>query len=444
MYKCEGVQIKTRANLKRYFDYDQIIGILAGNDTEEDFTEIVTEGEPLKTVLKNKAAEVPGYFTEIDDNPGTWQIGDGKGFLKKLNLDPGKYQTALNSCVQDDIILSTDQAYELLLAFALFAYAGYVPEENDGYLHQVKQRLNLRTEQLQEMMVKPSGTICLTEEETVFPSFSESMEMGTPELVVIRNESEALAVVRLENCPLQRHLNKQEEVMALTIGGKIAVFFPQICADDNQIIFNDKDKTIAMNTSGEETGCLEKQAKLFAVSRDYGFFSTDRDGKHISGTLPDDINICWLSAALDDYGYLTFEGKYVGAKPRDMWKNLICFDLSTGGGAAIKTNRDAINGNGKILAKNTAAVSTFGDHYILLLMDGSVQADVKLPGGNEFRAVCADANGYWLSTDEELIRLDNEGKEIFRGQTPMDEIVRDGLGQTVYGKGTDGKIYCLQ
>lgn len=48
MYKYEGVQIKTRADLETYFDYDQIIGILAGNDTEgyteEDFTEIVTGG----------------------------------------------------------------------------------------------------------------------------------------------------------------------------------------------------------------------------------------------------------------------------------------------------------------------------------------------------------------------------------------------------------------
>lgn len=447
-------KISTRDEVIEYFDYTVIMDILSRREDDgtkavrRDFLGIVEADVkqskhdiPLSVILQNQDTCLGDYFAEPGETGG-WQL-NAECLLEKLGINKDVYRDSLLGCTDNGAlkILSEEQAYTLLCSFALFAWVEKAPDETEQ--RQIRDRLGPAKH------YDASG-ISITEPESEYSGFPGDPALKTLKTVVLRHDCEGTCLVRLKGSPLCRHLEPGEELIALMANGEIAAFAPRICAAPGQVMYSTKDGVVSESAKGTQKQLLEiENPRFFAESREYGFLAVGEKQirqKRFRGRVPEG-KICWLSTTLDDYGFLTEAGAYVGKEPCKAWESqkLLCFDLSTGGGVAITAERKAIDRDGTVLGYDVASASCFGDHYILLFRDGTVRAD----GQEEFphssvRAVCADAEGYWLSTDEQLFYYGHRDTSCAQWDSPMEEIVRDGMGTTVCGLSTDGAICFLK
>lgn len=264
-------------------------------------------------------------------------------------------------------------------------------------------------------------------------------------LIVIQNKMDEPALIKLENCPIQWHLEPDEKILALTADGAVVTFLPRICAVEDHVIYQENDCLAAVGDAKEQIALGNEDITFFAESRKYGLLIADRNGKFIhtqfKGKTPGK-EVCWFGGDCEDYGFLFKDGTYEGHYSRMAWENVLFFQLSAGNGIAVTADRKAVDRNGKEICENAAAVSCCGKRYMILCMDRSVITDQGKIGllPSDVRSVCADAYGYWIATDEAVYR---RGEQEAEYQIILDEIERDNVGLSVYGLKMNGEIVCL-
>ena len=433
-----------------HFNYEEICDLLDGKAfgdkgyTEYDFLKIISKAAaedkicPLITILSEKEKCLGNYFEAAKDK---YRLEVEK-LLAELNVNlslQDSFRDALRKCTRKIAGLSKMQAYELLRAFALFGYINRVPNEDE--IRQICERMKITLEN------QIDNTQCGTEDEEG-NSGKALLKMQT-----LVNPSTETKKLKMNDGSLQRHLLPGEELTVLLSNGKVSAFFPRICAASEQIVYYDTKSgcVTATNDAGRVETLSVENASGFVSSKKYGLLVLQKAGsfnrEQFRGKLPDWGKICWFSAGSDNYGFLTEEGEYKGVRPCPAWEKerLLCFDLQDKGEIAITLDRQAMDPSGRILGENVAWASRYGNAFVLLHMDGTIYTEAgKVEGITRGRAICADATGYWISTDTQLICLSRKNWEICRFDIPMDEIVRDELGICVYGITTDGEIRKLE
>lgn len=424
----DGAHVKNFNGMQAHFFYSQVRDLI---HKEKHIAKIVDRKNVggMKYIIENvngieKVLRI--YTINTDSKYGIFTASDThrtvnlSGLIEFLKedlscKDSTKIHDSVSRVTSDGTRrLNPVQAYEVLLFSALFAYVQKTPEEDDeAYL------ANLLKQQSQDLT-----------------------------LDLIQNNTQNTIVIPAVDSPLQRHLASGEQVLALTISGKVITFLPRICALDGLVMYRKSSRLVAQDRNEKEVMSLDDpNVRIFSRSDDYGLLAADKHGifiqEYCTAEGPDS-EILWLRGDQDDYGFLLADGSYQGKLPKKGWNNLLFFDLCNGGAIAVTNDRKAIDENGKVLGEHIAAVSCCAQRWILLRLDGSVvtdQGDLSITEGIG-RAVCADAEGYWVSTDDKLLRIeDNTIVEEF--DEPMDEIWQDNFGNTVCGLSTDGNIQLL-
>lgn len=340
-------------------------------------------------------------------------------------------------------ILSQEQIREILLFGVLFVYVQREPQDRDFQALQAFLSLD-ETGMVQERL-RHCREMEVERPSMEFPCFMGAGEEKQLylEILVIRNGLNQPALITLKDCPLQRHLAPKEELLALMADGAVVTFLPRMCMTKNWAVRQSGDSLLAEKEGKTRTISLEGKGRVFFSESDrYGFMAADRNenfhGKRFKGKEPGG-KICWLKGDLQNYGFLLPDGSYCGHLAFKGWDQLLFFDLSGGSGIAVTADRTAIDGKGKVLGENIAAVSCCGQQYILLRMDGTVTSDQgklgEIPA--PARAVCADRQGYWVSTDNTLFYWDGAMKAW---QQAMDEMERDNTGTYVGGISPKGDL----
>lgn len=363
------------------------------------------------------------------------------GFLSKIWKESERIQLILSEVSaitsKGTINLSLEQAYEIILFCALFAWIRRIPATSD--VTQLKEYLNLNSLEASEQILKKAKELIIQEEIKVLPYFQGQSGKKTInlELAVIYNKLDVPALIQLDNCPLQRHLGAKEKMLALTVDGKVVTFLPRFCAAQNQLLLQQGSQLQPNDDTEDFVPLDEDDTVFFGESQEYGLLIANQEGKFISSKErfkgePPKQKIVWLQGDLRDYAFLDNNGRFIGRTQRTNWKNLLFFDISVGNGIAVTTDRRAIDANGNTLSHQAASVSCCGKHYIILRTDGTVLTDKGEVSRPDFpaRAVCADAYGYWISTDNKLYWL---GIGDSCCDQPLEEILRSNDGMTVFG-----------
>lgn len=451
------VLCETWEQLSEYFEYHtvrdtirsknkkRVREIVGKNMSERDTMLEIIDNDPTPAELL-QSGNYPGIFP-ADKESGKLGIDYDalSAFLRRFRADTGKLKQIIKftkgATYDGRVSLTAEQAYEVLLFSALFAYVHHEPKASDAAKLQEYMQLD------EPKALSIMKDIPLLRSETELPSFQKYTE-GKPfqlELVTIHNETDDIAAVTLKDSPLRQHLMPGEKLLALTVDGQVAAFIPRICVSRGEALYRDGDHLTA---TGPESGKQRKPDEIafFSGSDELGLLEADWEGTWIPTrklARKPSKSIRWLNGAIQDYGYLYSDGSYEGLRAREAWKEhkLLAFDLSGNGkGVALTADRKAIDENGETLSEDIAAVSCCGGKYILLKMDGSVVTDRdchKLD--SPVRAVCAAKTGYWIATDDKLLYMDQEGK-ILPHPHKLDEIQRDNTGEKVFGRQTDGVI----
>ena len=340
--------------------------------------------------------------------------------------------------------LSLDQAYEIIIFCALFVWIRRIPEERD--VTQLKDHLNLNTIEASEQILKKTNEIVIQEKVKVLPYFQgQSCEKPLNlELAVISNQLDVPVVVQLDSCPLLRHLGAREKMLALTTDGKVVTFLPRFCAAQSQLILQHGSKLQPYDDSKDFVQLDEDDTVFFGESQEYGLLIANQEGTFISTKDrfkgdPPKQKIVWLQGDLRDYAFLDNNGNYIGRTRKRNWKNLLFFDISVGNGIAVTADRRAIDANGNTLSHQAVAVSCCGERYIILRIDGTVLTDKGEISRPDFpaRAVCADAYGYWIATENTLYCLYESEESL---DYCIEEISRNNSGTVVYGVLSNGSF----
>lgn len=425
----DGAHVTKFEGLQAHFSYPQVreliyrekhIATIVKSKEVGDMLNIIKGVKNIEELLDDFTVGTPtrvGDIFNASDAHRTVVLDKLVEYLKKNYYfeDSTKIRNSVSRITSDGTRhLNPAQAYEVLLFSSLFAYVQKKPDEDDeAYLE------NLLKQQSQDLM-----------------------------LDLMQNKTQNTIVIPAADSPLQRHLAPGEQILALTISGKVITFLPRICALESLVMYRKSSKLVAQDRNKKEVMSLDDpNVHIFSRSDDYGLLAADEQGNFIQeycAAEGPDGEILWLRGDQDDYGFLLSDGSYQGRRPKKGWNNLLSFDLCNGGAIAVSNDRKAIDENGKVLGEHIAAVSCCAQRWILLRLDGSVvtdQGDLPITEGTG-RAVCADAEGYWVSTDDKLLRIeDNTIVEEF--DEPMDEIWQDNFGTTVCGLGTDGSIQFL-
>lgn len=462
MYLEDGIQIRNYDEMKEKFNYEHVRQIILEDKQDNELninrvgsvvdnanqrgTEItlqVIESSPTD-LLGGEGAEL---FPNLFDNQMI-NLGQLRNFLK--NEFAYQYEDVLVRIIDEatgkgKIPLDEEGEYELLLFCVLFAYLQYEPSDGDSVLF--KQYLGLNP--VQVALQGQKKQIKITESQTELPCYQPCAGV-VPKLewVVIQNDMQENVLVTLSGCPLRRHLDRGEEMLALTADGYVAAFLPRICTIQNNVVYQADDNLVIDDRRIQ----LNQEGALiaFTESKEYGYLYADRDGKLITKPQAGDPEyIRWLKGDVQDYGFLTPDGVYHGSLEMRGWNNLLLFDLSGKNSVALTAGRKAIDSRGHVLGTEIAAVSCCGENYVLLRMNGTVVigktgADQQEIPISSAHAVCADATGFWIAGDESLIRLGKDGSRNEESSYIIDEIERDNTGTTVFGLREDGSIQPLR
>lgn len=399
-----------------------------------DVEEAAEDSRPLLYTMIPEALEA---FLETSWKTKKWdKTGELLNSVRKVT-----YEGTVN--------LTADQAWEVLLFCGLFGTVQHIPEEADKKL--LAGYLQLKPEM--DKVLEDQNEILLTQEETVLPfcSSKHTVKSWQPKLSVINNTMEEAALVKLEDCCLQRHLESGEKCLVLTRKGRVVAFLSRFCVSDGQLILQEGSAVCAY-ADGSLTDTLElpeDDPVVLGESRRFGLLMVDRKGSFRKDLLKNNFRgsapekpVFWLRGDLEDYGFVTGTAKFLGHLPREAWNNICFFDISVGKGVAVTAGRKAIDGNGQALATDVAEVSCCGDRWIVLRTDGTVCTDgseIKKPDFPA-RAVCADDSGYWIATDHRLYRLTDTESCL---EESVEEFARSNDGATVYGRLTDGSYLQL-
>lgn len=419
-----GMHVETKRDLQEVFDYPEVRNFIGSEKDSWRITKILENHEDFfmldlitgtETILSKEPFS--GIFP-IDEKQRTVILNALETLLKeKFSIkDSLGICNSIRRVTSGGIRkLSSTQAYEVLLFSTLFAYVQKTPSEDDEVYLQ-----KLLKQQSQE-----------------------------PVLDLIQNNTQNTIVIPTVDSPLRRHLASGEQILALTISGKVITFLPRICALDGLVMYRKSSRLVAQDRNEKEVMSLDDpNVRIFSRSDDYGLLAADEHGifiqEYCTAEGPDS-EILWLRGDQDDYGFLLADGSYQGKLPKNGWNNLLSFDLCNGGAIAVTQDRKAIGESGEILGENIAAVSCCAQRWILLRLDGSVvtdQGELSIPEKTG-RAVCADAEGYWVSTNNKLLRIESN-TIVEEYDNPMDEIWQDNFGTTVCGLSTDGIIHFLR
>lgn len=348
--------------------------------------------------------------------------------------------------------LSLMQVREILLFGTLFAIVPKAPEERDLTLLQKYLALD-STQPLQEVLMGDQA-FDVKQSPTELPCFlgAKGRKMFPLRLARIRNVSDEAVLITLKNCPLRRTLPPKSQLLALvTKQGEVVTFLPGICMAMGQAVYQDGRNIVAECSGSKETLPLQSgEPFFFSESEQFGLLVADKDGqfqdRNFHGTKPEK-QVYWLKGDLENYGFLFSDGSYGGFRKYATWNSLLFFDLGGNNGIAVMADRTAIDSSGKKLGEHIAAVSCCDMQYIMLRMDGSVVTDLgEFPIPGPARAVCADAQGYWISMDDKLLYYN--GRE--RRQIPLpdgktvEELARDNAGTSVGGRTNENNILFLR
>lgn len=348
--------------------------------------------------------------------------------------------------------LSLMQVREILLFCTLFAIVPKAPEERDLTLLQKYLALD-STKPLQEILMGDQ-TFDVKQSPTELPCFlgAKGRKMFPLRLARIRNVSDEAVLITLKNCPLRRTLPPKSQLLALvTKQGEVVTFLPGICMAMGQTVYQDGRNIVAECSGSKETLPLQSgEPVFFSESEQFGLLVADKDGqfqdRNFHGTKPEK-QVYWLKGDLENYGVLFSDGSYGSFRTYATWNSLLFFDLGGNNGIAVMADRTAIDSSGKKLGEHIAAVSCCDMQYIMLRMDGSVVTDLgEFPIPGPARAVCADAQGYWISMDDKLLYYN--GRE--RRQIPLpdgktvEELARDNAGTSVGGRTNENNILFLR
>lgn len=403
-------------------------------------------GNLLKFVsnLWNKTKDFWKDFDKKEDLDGEF----GNSMEPKTDGLPSERFFAL-LCGMLPCSLSRVQAHELLLFCTVCAVVHHIPDKDDViFLKRDCMKLDDGIIQVPEKSEDP--TIELLNPESTLPGFRKKQETRTLKLfqTEIRNSTDDVALVKLQNSPLQRWLQPEESLLALDTGDGFVTFQPRICVSGDTVI---RQKDSRLVSDENEQDCLElkdAQPVFFAESRKYGLLIADKTGLFQDTNFRIKVpgqTVCWFRGDCEDYGFLLPDGSYRGASSRKGWTDLLFFDLGMGSGVAVTADRQAIDGSGRQLCGQVAAVSCCGSRVIFLKTDGSVETDRGAVKGltGPVRTVCADKLGYWAATDEKLYRLNGQGQEEACYDVILDEIQRNNTGTAVFGLQKDGQLIRL-
>ncbi len=462
-----GIKIEKYSMMKKYFNYEQVRGLLLKKDAnycEENADDVLVilkskdcavNSSPLLTVIENAAdpfgcKELINIFPtdEASDIISTElrsvDYSNLQNYLEAMWSEPYFVCDPVCEKLTDKMAYTKEQAYELLLFCSLFAFLQKEPENGDvellkGYLEQ----LSPDTAKYHQSDRSVIDIVTPTAELQGFSGCSDGRNIKLS-LTVIRNKLDTTVTVTVENSPLRRRLAAHSELLALTANGETVTFLPRFCVAQDYLYRQKESSLIAADSAGH-TFSLPLAVEgpvFFSESKKYGILAADKDGRFLSvpfhGKKPDDT-VCWLKGDLQDYGFLTQQGTYEGACTRESWKDLLFFDLGGGDGLAVTADRRAIDSSGNIVGENVADVSCCGNRFILLHTDGSVTTDcgpLQVPGLYA-RAVCAERNGYWVATDEALYHV---GQTVTKHKPVPDELARSNINAAVYGLYSDGEI----
>lgn len=348
--------------------------------------------------------------------------------------------------------LSLMQVREILLFGTLFAIVPKAPEERDLTLLQKYLALD-STQPLQEVLMGDQA-FDVKQSPTELPCFlgAKGRKMFPLRLARIRNVLDEAVLITLKNCPLRRTLPPKSQLLALvTKQGEVVTFLPGICMAMGQAVYQDGRNIVAECSGSKETLPLQSgEPVFFSESEQFGLLVADKDGqfqdRNFHGTKPEK-QVYWLKGDLENYGVLFSDGSYGSFRTYATWNSLLFFDLGGNNGIAVMADRTAIDSSGKKLGEHIAAVSCCDMQYIMLRMDGSVVTDLgEFPIPGPARAVCADAQGYWISMDDKLLYYN--GRE--RRQIPLpdgktvEELARDNAGTSVGGRTNENNILFLR
>lgn len=477
------IQVAYYDEMCTHFDYEEVREIL-DQKRVEDITDII---------YTDNGANIQGMKEALDAITG---LSDSPDILEKFikdkgvatnetseredcvcaegyNFDLNKFSlfltTLRNPATEENVIreiicrvsaatfegkakLSLGQMCEILLFGVLFTYIQKVPE--DAEFCTLQKFLNLEDTMAIQTLLQRKKNLDVRKPVVEFPCYKGLKEekMLQLELALIRNMLDEPVLITLENSPLRRYLEPKEQILALIEKGNVVTFLPRIGMSKDWIVYQD-----GRSLEARKNGAITKlplgsdELVLFSESERYGFMIAERTGEfqneRFKGISPDN-GICFLKGDLQNYGFLFPDGSYQGHEAYTNWNSILFFDLGGGNGIAVTADRSAIDRNGKRLCDQVAAVSCCGERYIFLRMDGSVVtnqgrlSDIPTPA----RAVCADAHGCWISTDESLFYWDGNRTRNMCSlkELPLDEIEKDNSGEFVSGRFVDNKVERLR
>ena len=469
MFKLDEIQIDTYSSFAQNFKYKEVreiirdsrkcravIGVIGNSSRDADLIKAIInhcqqETQPIEYGNEDGYANI--FCQLFIGNPNEWKINWEKleQSIDTLGESGNKGEDQWKAGIQDKVgrvvgretILKDVQAHELLLFCTLFAYLHRVPNDSDA--RQLREYLNIQLLQKYTELISPT-----TEFECYQYVEGENLQL---DLAVIYNSLEEPALIKVKGSPLQRMLSANERILVLTANQRIVDFLPRICVISDHVVYQKDNRLLIEGMQNSIFEGPEQNAVYFASwSSHFGYLIADESGHLypnqalVAQTYPEN-NIRWMKGDFQNYGFLTSQGSYQGLRPIDAWKGqrLISFDLSGGCGVALTEERIAVNQEGAILGQNVAAVSCFGQRYILLMMDGSIVTDRARRQVSNARAVCTDRDGYWIATDEKLLYFKKDAKiPQAYDDVRMEEIARDNDGCTIYGFGNNGAMLDLQ
>lgn len=468
-----GIRVDCYPLMCTYFAYEEVRKVIFKEKIDKiGYIEEIVQGDPgsqnMSKALQIYASGGPGgeeTFRELfpatgsgPEKDSSYQIDADKLSRFLGTLRAGSSQEVIQSiigCIQKvtyegKACLSLRQIQEVFLFGILFAYVQRKPQMGD--LQLLQEFLGLDgTQVVQELLQSQPDTeiqeLGIWQPTLELPCFAgrTGKDPLRLELAVLHNQQDQPAVVTLQDCPLRRHLKPKEDLLVLKANGQVVAFLPRVCMSGDWTVYQKERELVAEKGGATQTIPLEGEGCVFfSESERYGFMIADRtgafQGAQFKGKRPEG-KICWQKGDLQNYGFLFSDGSYQGGLTFDTrWKSLLFFDLSGGHGVAVTADRSAINERGELLGKQIAAVSCCGEHYILLRMDGTVVTDrgpVEDVAGPA-RAVCADAQGYWISTDQNLLYW-NDGITTY--PQPLEEIERNNSGSRVGGLSSENQLW---
>lgn len=473
--KDHDIQVREYADMCRYFDYEEVRDIIYKNRTG-DLIDIIQGDSGVDTANMEEAmgACVSGEslekFVDIRDialkADSAGEVGYSlnldkfSSFLEKLRnnqSESGIVIGKIRDCIENvtyegKVQLSLEQIREILLFGVLFAYVNHIPKDEDFAI--LKKFLNISISTAGRMILQHNKNLEIRKPIEELPCYKEAggEETLCLELITIHNVLDEPALITLKDSPIQRHLAPGEQILALTERGTVITFLPRMCVSKEWVVYQAGSHLEAQRSGDRITLPLESEESVFfSESPLFGFMIAEKSGKfygsQFKGEKPSK-KVCYLKGDLQNYGFLFSDGSYAGHEAYTNWSSLLFFQLGGGKGVAVTADRKAIDCRGKKLGDDVAAVSCCGERYALLKMDGTVVTNqgrlegVPIPA----RAVCTDAYGCWISTDDTLFYWDgNEKRSVCSlKEQPMDEIEQDGSGEYVAGRFVENGIQRLR